>query len=219
MNKTLLNSRLTASMSFIALATTLAFSQPAFAQAAAEADEADYGTAIVVTARKREEDLLEVPLTVTAITAEALAVRGVATMQDVASSTPGININDSSSGHADRGFQQIVLRGFTPVTTLATTTSLFIDGVVVSSPSAFTSISSPERIEILKGPQSAFFGRNTFAGAINVVNRTPGNDWHGSASGMMGTRENFRAHGDIEGPLIRDYVTFRASVDYFRALR
>ena len=125
------------------------------------------------SARKTSFD---VPLTVTALTAESLEVRGVATMQDVASSTPGININDSSSGHADRGFQQIVLRGFTPVTTLATTTSLFIDGVVVSSPSAFTSISSPERIEILKGPQSAFFGRNTFAGAINVVNQTPGND-------------------------------------------
>jgi iron complex outermembrane receptor protein len=207
---------LSASLSLTAVAGALSFANPAFAQNAPAAEEADAGGAIVVTARKREEDLLDVPLTVTAITAEALAVRGVATMQDVANSTPGININDSSSGHADRGFQQIVLRGFTPVTTLATTTSLFIDGVVVSSPSAFTSISSPERIEILKGPQSAFFGRNTFAGAINVVNKVPGNDWHGAASGTVGTHDNYRAHGEIEGPLIRDILSFRASVDYFK---
>lgn len=206
---------LSASLSLTAVAGAISFANPAFAQSDPAADEGDAGGTIVVTARKREEDLLDVPLTVTAITSEALEVRGVATMQDVASSTPGININDSSSGHADRGFQQIVLRGFTPVTTLATTTSLFIDGVAVSSPSAFTSISSPERIEILKGPQSAFFGRNTFAGAINVVNKTPTNDWHGSVSGTMGTHENFRAHGDVEGPLIPDYMTFRASVDYF----
>ena len=187
---------LATTLSLPAVAGALAFAQPAFAQNAQGADEADDGTAIVVTARKREEDILDVPLTVTAITAENLDVKGVTSMQNLASSTPGININDSSSGHADRGFQQVVLRGFTPVTTLATTTSLFIDGVAVSSPSAFTAISSPERIEILKGPQSAFFGRNTFAGAINIVNRTPGDEWHGSVSTLsMGTHANLARQG------------------------
>ncbi|WP_310532292.1 TonB-dependent receptor domain-containing protein [Novosphingobium sp.] len=202
-------------MSLAAIATTLAAAQPAFAQAADETvEEADAG-AIVVTARKREEDILSTPVTVQAFTAEKLDAKGVTTMQDLAANTPGLNINDSSSGHADRGFQQVVLRGFTPVTTLATTTSLFIDGVPVSSPSAFTSISSPERIEILKGPQSAYFGRNTFAGAVNVVNREPGNEFHGSGLVSYGTHGNQKYRAEIEGPLLEDILYLRGSFDYF----
>ncbi len=210
-----IKSLLTTSMSLTALAGALAFPQAALAQSTAVAEEADGAGTIVVTARKREEDILDVPLTVTALNAEALDARGVATMQDLVSSTPGLNINDSSSGHADRGFQQIVLRGFTPVTTNNTTTSLFIDGVPVSSPSAFTAISSPERIEILKGPQSAYFGRNTFAGAVNVVNKVPGNDFGGSLTAMIGSHANRRFRAEIEGPLIPDKIALRATFNHF----
>ncbi|WP_237713893.1 TonB-dependent receptor [Novosphingobium sp. Rr 2-17] len=170
---------------------------------------------IVVTARKREEGILKTPLTVVAVTREQLDIKGIKTMQDLAASTPGININDNSSGHADRSFQQIIMRGMTPSTTQATTTSLFIDGVPVSSPSAFTAISAPERIEILKGPQSAYFGRNTFAGAINVVNSVPDGEWGGSATGMVGTRSNYRGRVEIQGPIIGDALTFRATAEKF----
>ncbi|PNU06667.1 TonB-dependent receptor [Novosphingobium guangzhouense] len=170
---------------------------------------------IIVTARKREEDILKTPVTVVAITGEQLDIKGVKTMQDLAASTPGLNINDSSSGHADRSFQQIILRGMTPSTTLATTTSLFIDGVPIASPSAFTAISAPERIEILKGPQSAYFGRNTFAGAVNVVNSVPDGDWSATVTGMAGTRNNYRARVEVEGPIIGDALTFRATGEKF----
>ncbi|HWU01734.1 MAG TPA: TonB-dependent receptor plug domain-containing protein, partial [Novosphingobium sp.] len=195
-----------------AAAPALAAEAPA--PAAAPADAGEPG-AIVVTARKRSEDILKVPVTVTAMTGAALEQRGVVSMQDVASSTPGVNINNSSSGHADRSFQQVVLRGFTPSSTLATTTSLFIDGTPVSSPSAFTAISDPERVEILKGPQSAYFGRNTFAGAINVVTRAPSDSWQGSVTGMVGTRDNWRLQGSIEGPILGDVLTFRITGDKF----
>ena len=217
MNTTAYLSRAAASLGALALATALA--APAFAaeaDAEATSDAAmDNGT-IVVTARKSSENILKTPVTVTAVTAETLDIKGITTMQNLAASTPGININDNSSGRADRGFQQIVLRGFASATPNATTTSLFIDGVPVSSPSAFTSISSPERIEILKGPQSAFYGRNTFAGAINVVNKTPGNAFAGSVSTMVGTFRNARVHGDVEGALIKDVLKLRLTGDYFR---
>lgn len=194
-----------------ALSTAIAcFSAPAFAQAGASA-----AGDIIVTARKREESLLETPVTVTAMTSETLEAKGIVSMQSLVSSTPGINLNNSSSGHADRSFQQISLRGFTPVTTNATTTSMFIDGVPVASPSPFTSISDPARIEILKGPQSAYFGRNTFAGAINFVNKEPTGEWHGQATGMVGTRDNWRLRGSIEGPIIGDALTFRLTGDAF----
>lgn len=170
---------------------------------------------IIVTARKREESLLKTPVTLSAITTEDIEKRGIVSVADIAANTPGLNLNNNSTGRADRSFQQLVLRGFTPSTVLATTTSMFIDGVPVSSPSAFTAISNPERVEVLKGPQSAYFGRNTFAGAVNVVNKEPGDEWAGSVTGMIGTRENYQVKGEIEGPILGEALTFRASYDKF----
>lgn len=195
--------RFASALSTLALAAGIA--TPAFAQAADEGVGGD----IIVTARKTGEDILKTPVTVTAITSETLDMKGVVSVTDMAASTPGINVNNSSSGHADRSFQQVVMRGMTPSTTLATTTSMFIDGVAVSSPSQLSAISAPERVEIIKGPQSAFFGRNTFAGAINVVNKVPGNEWGGEMLGMIGTRDNWRLRGSVEGPIIEDLISFR----------
>ncbi len=214
MNRSLSNARLVSTLSTLAVAGSLLYAAPAFAQTSSDTAKTAPGE-IVVTARKREEGLLETPLTIVAATGEQLDAKGVKGMQDLAASTPGININDSSSGHADRSFQQIIMRGIKPSTTLATTTSMFIDGVPVASPSELTSISSPERVEILKGPQSAFFGRNTFAGAINIVTKEPTGDWHGSLLGSVGTRSNYRGRVEIEGPILGDALTFRATGEHF----
>ena len=204
--------RFTGSLSTLAIVGGIMAATPAFAQSA---DEAPAPGTIVVTARKSGEDILKTPVTVTALTSEAIEQKGITTMGDVAASTPGLNINNNSSGRADRSFQQIILRGFTPSTTLATTTSMFIDGVPVASSSQIGAIANPERIEILKGPQSAYFGRNTFAGAINVVNKTPGNDWGGEITGMVGTRDNWRLNGAVEGPIVKDLISFRITGDKF----
>ncbi|EIZ80511.1 TonB-dependent receptor, plug [Novosphingobium sp. Rr 2-17] len=199
--------RSASALSILALAAGIA--APALAQNAET--EGNVGGDIIVTARKTGENILRTPVTVTALTSEALDARGIVAMTDLAASTPGININNSSSGHADRSFQQVILRGMAPSTTLATTTSMFIDGVAVSSPSQLNAVSDPERVEIIKGPQSAYFGRNTFAGAINVVNKVPGNDWKGQMLGMVGTRDNWRLRGSVEGPIIEDLIAFRVN--------
>jgi iron complex outermembrane receptor protein len=198
--------RLASTLSTMALVAGMTWATPALADAPEGA-----GGDIIVTARKTGEDILKVPVTVTAITSETLDAKGIVSVTDMAASTPGINVNNSSSGHADRSFQQVVMRGMTPSTTLATTTSMFIDGVAVSSPSQLSAISDPERVEIIKGPQSAYFGRNTFAGAINVVTKVPGNEWGGEMLGMLGTRDNWRLRGSIEGPIIEDLISFRVS--------
>jgi iron complex outermembrane receptor protein len=182
--------------------------------AQAPADAPDTGE-IVVTARKRSEDVLKTPVAVSVVTSEDIAKKGIASVADLANNTPGMNINNNSSGRADRSFQQIIIRGFTPSTSLSTTVSTFIDGAPVSSPTAFSSITDPARIEVLKGPQSAYFGRNTFAGAVNVVNKEPTDEWHGSISAMGGTRNNYRLHADLEGPIFGDALTFRVGGDKF----
>lgn len=185
---------------------------PLHAQVAADAP--DVGE-IVVTARKRSEDVLKTPVAVSVVTSEDIARKGITSVAELANNTPGMNINNNSSGRADRSFQQIIVRGFTPSTSLSTTVSTFIDGAPVSSPTALTSITDPARIEVLKGPQSAYFGRNTFAGAVNVVNKEPTGEWHGSLLAMGGTRNNYRLHADLEGPIFGEALTFRIAGDKF----
>ena len=164
---------------------------------------------IVVTARKQEENILKTPVSVSALTSEDIAVRGIVSLNDVVNQTPGINVNNLSSGRNDRSFQAVSLRGFTPSTTSTTLTAMFIDGVPVSSATALNSVTDPARLEILKGPQSAYFGRNTFAGAINVVTKEPGKEFGGNVSALAGTRNNSDIIASLEGPIAGDWLSFR----------
>ncbi len=217
--------RLTLSSTMLAglLATsTCLFAAPAFAQDmttpvpdSAESPDASNTGEILITARKRAEDVLRTPVSVSVLTADAIAAKGIVSVNDVALNTPGINISNVSSGRSDRSFQQISLRGFTPSTITSTLTSAFIDGVPVASATALNTVTDPERIEILKGPQSAYFGRNTFAGAINVVNRQPRNDLSGSVTGAWGTRDNQDFTAAIEGAIIPDKLMARITGRYF----
>jgi iron complex outermembrane receptor protein len=188
--------------------TTLAAAVAAALQPAIAADEGGLEE-IVVTARKRSEDILKTPIAVTAITGEDIAAKGIVSLTDVSNFTPGFTINSVNSGRNDRSFQQITLRGFTPSTTSATLTATFIDGVPVASATGLNAVTNPERVEILKGPQSAYFGRNTFAGAVNVVNRMPGDTFSGEATAMAGTRDNKDIAASIEGPIAGDMLSFR----------
>lgn len=182
---------------------------PAATAAAGEQTAAAGPGDIIVTARRRAENLLKTPIAISAMTSQDIAARAIVSLTDLATNTPGVNITSASSGRSDRSFQQVALRGFIPTTAVAILVSTFIDGVPVASATAVNSISDPERIEILKGPQAAYFGRNTFAGAINVVNKLPGNDLRGNVSASVGTRDYHDVQGAIEGALIPDVLTFR----------
>ena len=184
---------------------------PALAQSTSSASLIEE---VVVTARKREESILDTPIAITAISSEAISAKGIVSFNQLADNTPGITISNISSGRSDRSFQQITLRGFVPSTTLSTLTATFIDGAPVASPSAVAVVTDPARIEILKGPQSAYFGRNTFAGAVNVVNKMPGKDLGGSVTLMGGTRNNMDFTGSVDGPLFSGNAGFRLGVHY-----
>lgn len=187
------------------LAASLA-SQNAYAE-----EEASQGD-IVVTARKRPESILQTPVSINALTSEAIEQRGIVSVNDIAAQTPGLNVQDNGSGRNDRSFQQVILRGFTPSNPIVQTASVFIDGVPVASAIALSSVTNPERVEILRGPQSAYFGRQTFAGAMNMVTKAPGKDWGGSVSGMVGTRNNHDVMAELTGPIVPDVLSVRATV-------
>jgi len=192
--------------------------QPALAQEQQQAEEQEEALQIErieVTARKRAESLLNVPVSVTALTSDDIEKRGVVQVKDLADQTPGLVVSDNFSGKTDRTVQNITLRGFAPTTGTEATTAMFIDGVPVTSTSAMSSVGSPARVEILRGPQSAYFGRNTFAGAVNVVSAEPNDWWSGSIEATLGNYDYQRLRGEVEGVLIQDKLSFRASVETY----
>ena len=212
MQNNLRRTRLNLSISAFAVAGCLLQAAPAFAQAEPQAtEEAAVSGDIVVTARKREETLLSTPIAIAAMPSEEIGQRGIISLTDLIDATPGINVTGNNSGRNDRSFQQISLRGFTPSTTDSTLTATFIDGVPVSSASALNSIADPARVEVLKGPQNAYFGRNAFAGAVNVVNKTPKDEFGGSFNASVFNRGGYDIQGSIEGPIAPGILSFRLS--------
>ncbi|MFT4053752.1 MAG: TonB-dependent receptor [Novosphingobium sp.] len=211
MTNSILNRKYISRYIFFALATTAStYSLPAAAQSSTDSET--YNPDIIVTsARKREESVLDTPISIAALTGDELSQRGIATFSDLAQQTPGFNLNGNYSGRNDRSYAQLIIRGFTSSSPQTSTASMFIDGVPVSSATGLSSINNPARVEVLKGPQAAYFGRQTFAGAINVVNREPGDSLAGKASAMLGTRNNYEVYGEIEGPIVSDLLGIRLS--------
>lgn len=131
---------------------------------------------IIVTARKRDESLLEAPLSITVFSAEDLSRAGLETLGDISLQTTGLSFQDNiASNRPGRQNTVIRFRGMSPPrgSPHQQLAGLFVDGVYVTGGSQSIPMLDVERVEIIKGPQSAFFGRNTFSGAINYVTRNP----------------------------------------------
>jgi outer membrane receptor protein involved in Fe transport len=124
---------------------------------------------ITVTARRKEESLLDVPLAVSAFSEEAILEAGFTEFDDIFLLAPGV-FNSTSGGRSDR----VTIRGHSQVsTTGGSNAGIFIDGVYVSGPVSALEIQNLERVEIVKGPQAVQFGRGTLAGAVNYVTMRP----------------------------------------------
>lgn len=183
----------------------------AFAQERADAAEArETAGDIVVTARKTNESLTDVPVSITALTADALQARDIKDMSDVAAFTPGLRNQNQSIGRNDRGYKQYIIRGVVPGSASSSRQSvtLFVDGAPVPGGN-FEGVSNIDRIEVVKGPQSAFFGRATFAGAINLVTRPPAYDWGGEIDASYASFDTIDVKASIEGPIVDDVLAFR----------
>ncbi len=132
---------------------------------------------IIVTSRKREESLFEVPLTVTAFSSSDIQNMALDELPDIVDFSPGFHYSEHSVGRGGRFNRRLIFRGMNPRTDRQTRQSaaVFIDGAPILG-SEIGSTENYERIEVIKGPQSAYFGRSTFSGAINAVTKTPGNE-------------------------------------------
>lgn len=189
----------------------MAGSQTAFAQD--EAPAANENT-IIVTARKIEESLQDVPVAITAFDAEEMQRKSISELEDVAMLTPGLVFEDFSNG----GFGTPTIRGTTQfsVNNLEQNVSTFIDGIYIPRQYAVDIGSTNlERIEVVKGPQSALYGANAFAGAINYVT-TNRSLTELSASGELEVSENegLDISGKISVPLIDNMLAMRFGIGF-----
>ena len=189
---------------------------PAMAQdnEVATAEEASDGNVIIVTARKLEENVQDIPASITALSQQDLEDRQITQLEDVALQTPGLVFEDFSNG----GFGSPTIRGtsqFT-ITSLETNVALFIDGINIPRNYAFDiGATEFERIEVVKGPQSALYGANAFSGVINYVttNRSLNEI---QASGKVSVSENggLDLFGEASVPLIEDTLSLRLAVGH-----
>lgn len=191
--------RLLAASSLALMAASLI---PATARAA-DADAADATTAqtgvdIVVTARGRTESLLKVPDTITVFNRDDMPALRLETIDDVIAVTPGVFIiNDQ-----DPGTNLISIRGVSTNRNQAPSIAYIVDGLALADPELFTLRTYDlARIEVLKGPQGALFGRSASGGIINITTADPGPQAGGEASLGLGNGLTVNADAAFNLPL------------------
>ena len=182
--------------SFIALAVAA----PSHAQTVTTADEAqEDDTAIIVTARRQNERLQDVPASVSVLTADALQKTGATNASDFSQLTPGVTI---VTGTAEAGDTQINIRGINGARDAESSVALVVDGILKTNTAQLNQNQGTLRqVEILKGPQGALYGRNAAAGAIVLQTAKPSDIVEGAVRASYANESTFEATGYVSSPL------------------
>lgn len=167
---------------------------------------------IVVTARKREENILDVPLAITALSANDIEDKGIGEFKDIIAFTPGFHFAEHSVGRADRSNRILVIRGMhiSQENDHQQAATVFVDGAPMHG-SVIAGLEDAERIEVVRGPQSAYFGRATLSGAVNYVTKTPGQESKSKIVAEVGKYGTSNLGFSTEGP-INDTTAYRISI-------
>ncbi len=179
------------------------------AQAAGGLDE------IIVTARKVEENLATAPIAVSVVSDRSIANLGLTSIDDFARQASGISFSQAFGRSSDRP----VIRGQSNVLAnvqfgVETGAAYFVDGIYYQGDLQAFDPEQLARVEIVKGPQSALYGRNTYAGAINFVTKDPTSTWTANIRASAAEYGEYVASGSISGPILGDALTFRAGGRY-----
>lgn len=171
---------------------------PLMAQQAASGAADDSGE-ILVTARRGEERLIDVPASVSVLSAEAIARTGVVRAQDFLQLTPGVTI---VTGTAEAGDTQVNIRGINGARDAESSVALVVDGILKTNVAQLNQNQGTLRqIEVLKGPQGAIYGRNAAAGAIVINTLKPTADFSGGVRASYGELATGEVNGYISGPI------------------
>jgi iron complex outermembrane receptor protein len=171
---------------------------PAAAQVAAEAAASD-DAAIIVTAQRRDQALIDVPITIDVLAGGDLAAMRVDRPQDMQALVPGLVITQFGV------VAKFALRGVgSDIAGLGTSDSVasHVDGVYLGfAGPAVSRMFDLERVEVLKGPQGTLYGRNTTGGVINFISRSPGDSFAANAEFSLGSFGAVRWSGGVDIPI------------------
>ena len=171
------------------------------AEAASVSGQAGQPTEIVVTARRRAESLQNVPLAVSVLSGDALREAGIEETKDLYGRIPGLYFSNADNGAPSTDLTYLNIRGIGFNGGLEPAVGVFIDGMYQPQLGFDVGFLDLARLEVLRGPQGTLFGRNTQAGALNLVTRRPGRDVAGRAEAEVASFDTYRAFGSVSGPL------------------
>jgi iron complex outermembrane receptor protein len=188
----------------VAAAALTALAPVAIAQEAQEqeATTADDGSVIVVTARRRAENLQDVPIAISAFSAERLENQGALDITDISQITPNTTLENSRGTNSTL---TAFIRGVgqqDPVPGFEAGVGIYLDDVYLNRPqAAVLDIYEVERIEVLRGPQGTLYGRNTIGGAVKYVTKMLPQDFSLKLRGTYGTYDQAEGVVTVSAPL------------------
>ncbi|MBV6416398.1 MAG: Vitamin B12 transporter BtuB [Steroidobacteraceae bacterium] len=169
---------------------------------------------VVVTARKQEERLQDVPIAVAAFSGEQLEERGARDMFDISHFTPGFSFEKVNRYGVQGGVSRPVIRGMSNILGEGNA-SVFVDGILYSDSILSFPFDIVERVEVIKGPQAALFGRATFSGAINLITKKGGNEPEHTVSARLAEYGDTEVNLLSRGPIINDKLFYMVHGRYY----
>ncbi|HTL50415.1 MAG TPA: TonB-dependent receptor [Steroidobacteraceae bacterium] len=164
-------------------------------QASAAEEQTTVFEPVIVTAQKREQSIYEVPVAISAFTADTIEKQGIADLTDIGKFVPNLNVTGFSAGSVSS--VNAFIRGIGLQDHLITTdpgVGVYVDGVYLGRQVGQNwSLANIERVEVLRGPQGTLYGRNSIGGAINIITRQPGDEEGGRLSFTAGSRGRLNA--------------------------
>ena len=192
-------------------AAGLCLVSPALAQ-----DQGDGGVeTVVVTAEKRAQNIQDTPMSISALTADTIHDAGIGRLEDFSTTLPNVYIEPR-----ELRTQEIAIRGISADLNdpgLDQSVGFYVDGVYMGRAATVNSdLFGLERIEVLRGPQGALYGRNTIAGAVNIITQKPSETFTSQADISYGDFNALRANALVSGPVIGDAVFASAAMSIDR---
>ena len=165
---------------------------------------------VIVTARKRDEASLNVPVAVNVFTAAEIAAAGIQRPQDFIDLTPNMTLVQTQN----QGTSFVTVRGISQARNSEPSVAVVIDGVAMANPSQFNQeLIDIESIQVLKGPQGALYGRNAIGGAILVTSKQPTDEFEGKISAGYDSGPGYKVGATVSGP-VSDTVKYRLTAAY-----
>ncbi len=166
-----------------------------------------------VLSRRRTENVQKIPESVTAFTSKEIEKAGMRQVGEFLSATPNASfINSQNQGNV-----AITIRGVSQVRNGDAPVAFVLDGVTLPSPNSISQeLYDIERIEVIKGPQGALYGRNSIGGVINIITRKPTNKPEHHFKIGYGNGNSFLAKGSTSGALLKDKIMYRIAAVYNR---